>query len=75
MNSFKLIFVLVIYNVTVSNASFQNWEFQMYYNNRSNSYVKDSNLVIRPGLTSDDFGEAFLSSGVLNLHGGAPADQ
>lgn len=47
----------------------------MYYNNRSNSYVKDSKLFIKPGLTSDQYGEAFLTSGVLNLHGGAPADQ
>ncbi|CAB3369581.1 Hypothetical predicted protein [Cloeon dipterum] len=52
-----------------------NWEFQMYYNNRSNSYVKDSKLFIKPGLTSDQYGEAFLSSGVLNLHNGNPADQ
>jgi len=47
----------------------------MYYNNRSNSYVKDSTLIIKPGLTSEQYGEGFLTSGVLNLHGGAPADQ
>jgi hypothetical protein len=53
----------------------QNWEFQMYYNNRSNSYTKDSKLFIKPGLTADQYGEAFITSGVLNLHGGSPADQ
>ena len=25
-----------------------NWEFQVYYNNRTNSYVKDSTLYIQP---------------------------
>ncbi|CAO1367307.1 unnamed protein product [Diamesa serratosioi] len=52
-----------------------NWEFQVYTNNRSNSFVEDGNLNIRPSLTADEFGEGFLSSGVMNLHGGAPADQ
>lgn len=47
----------------------------MYYNNRSHSFTKDSRLHIRPGLTEDQYGLPFLSSGVLNLWGGAPADQ
>ena len=29
-----------------------NWEFQVYYNNRTNSYVKDSTLYIQPSLGS-----------------------
>lgn len=52
-----------------------NWEFQVYTNNRSNSFVEDGNLNIRPSLTADEFGENFIRSGVMNLHGGAPADQ
>ncbi|KDR21211.1 beta-1,3-glucan-binding protein-like [Zootermopsis nevadensis] len=51
-----------------------NWEFEIYDNNRSNSFVKDGKLNIKPTLTSDKYGEDFLSSGVLNLQGGAPAD-
>lgn len=52
-----------------------NWEFQWYANNRSNSYVEDGRLHIVPTLMADEFGEGFLSSGNLNVHGGAPADQ
>nr|AFR46662.1 gram-negative bacteria binding protein [Parcoblatta sp. PS] len=52
-----------------------NWEFEIYNNNRSNSYVKDSKLFIKPTLTADVYGEGFLSSGVINLNGGAPADE
>jgi hypothetical protein len=53
---------------------FQNWEFEMYLNNRSNSFVRDGNLFIRPTLTADKYGERFLSSGTLRLYGGSPAD-
>jgi hypothetical protein len=47
----------------------QDLEFQYYTNNRSNSFVEDGNLNIRPTLTSDDFGELFLHTGTLDLHG------
>ncbi|XP_055373030.1 beta-1,3-glucan-binding protein-like [Condylostylus longicornis] len=52
-----------------------NWEFQWYTNNRSNSFVKNGNLHIRPTLTSDIFGEEFLMSGTINILGGSPADE
>lgn len=52
----------------------QNWEFQWYGNNRSNSYCHNGNVVLKPTLTSDKTGEQFMSSGVLNIHGGSPAD-
>ncbi|XP_063379340.1 beta-1,3-glucan-binding protein-like [Cydia fagiglandana] len=52
-----------------------NWEFQYYSNNRTNSFVHSGNLYIRPSLTANQFGNAFLASGTLNIHGGAPADQ
>jgi hypothetical protein len=54
--------------------SLQNWEFQIYNNNRSNSFVKDGKLHIKPTLTADQYGESFLANGVINLNGGAPAD-
>ncbi|XP_077292734.1 beta-1,3-glucan-binding protein-like isoform X2 [Arctopsyche grandis] len=52
-----------------------NWEFQWYNNNRTNSYVQSGHLVIKPSLLADQFGEEFLSSGTLNIEGGAPADR
>ncbi|KAJ4427903.1 beta-1,3-glucan-binding protein-like [Periplaneta americana] len=52
-----------------------NWEFEIYINNRSNSFVKDSKLFIKPTLTADVYGEGFLSTGTLKLYGGAPADE
>ncbi|WP_411026668.1 hypothetical protein, partial [Salmonella sp. s54395] len=51
-----------------------NWEFQYYTNNRSNSYVRDNVLYLKPTLTADKEGEAFLTSGTLNLWGASPAD-
>jgi len=50
-----------------------NWEFQYYGNNRTNSYTKDGRLYIKPTLTSDKFGEGFLTSGTLDLWGSTPA--
>jgi len=52
-----------------------NWEFQWYTNNRTNSFVDDGRMFIKPTLLSDRTGEGFLSSGVLNIHGGSPADE
>jgi hypothetical protein len=36
--------------------------------------VRDGKLFLKPTLTADMYGDNFLSSGVLNLQGGAPAD-
>lgn len=44
-------------------------------NNRSNSYVKDSVLYIKPTLTEDAIGTAGLNTANINIWGGAPADQ
>lgn len=44
-----------------------NWEFQWYLNSRDNSFSKNGNLHIKPRLTSDYFGEAFLSSGRVQI--------
>jgi len=51
-----------------------NWEFQIYDNTRTNSYTKDGNLYLFPSLTEDRYGDGFVFTGTLNLHGGAPAD-
>ncbi|XP_071096802.1 beta-1,3-glucan-binding protein-like [Haliotis cracherodii] len=51
-----------------------NWEFQFYTNNRTNTYVRDGVLYIKPTLTVDQFGEAFLTSGKLELWGAGPHD-
>ncbi|KAJ3412158.1 hypothetical protein HDV05_001133 [Chytridiales sp. JEL 0842] len=40
-----------------------NWEFQWYTNNRTNSYVKNGTLYLRPTLTVDNIGEANLRNG------------
>ncbi|KAK3756660.1 hypothetical protein RRG08_051523 [Elysia crispata] len=51
-----------------------NWEFQYYTNNRSNSYVRDGKLYIRPTLVTDRFGPQYPESGHLNLWGANPTD-
>lgn len=51
-----------------------NWEFQYYSNNRSNSYTKNGYLYIKPTLTADKYGEAFLSSGNLDIWGAHPGN-
>ncbi|XP_049779843.1 beta-1,3-glucan-binding protein-like [Schistocerca cancellata] len=61
------------HEITMSGGG--NWEFQIYVNNRSNSFARDGYLNIRPTLTSDQYGEAFLSSGTIDLNGGSPADE
>ena len=52
-----------------------NWEFQIYYNNRTNSYVKDSTLFLQPSLTADILGEEALSRDRLDLWGAQPSDE
>lgn len=52
-----------------------NWEFEWYVNNRSNSYVKNSILYLKPTLTEDAVGEVTLRSGTVDIWGASPADQ
>ncbi|KAF0306960.1 Beta-1,3-glucan-binding protein [Amphibalanus amphitrite] len=52
-----------------------NNEFEGYNNNRTNSYIRDGVLYLRPTLTAERFGEDFLYSGTLDMNGGAPYDQ
>ena len=51
-----------------------NWEFQYYDNNRSNSYVKDGMLYLKPSFLVDDIGESALRGGYnFDLWGSQPA--
>jgi hypothetical protein len=40
-----------------------NFEFQLYDNNRTNSYVRDGVLYIKPTLMYDHIGEAMTNGG------------
>ena len=51
-----------------------NWEFEWYVNNRSNSYVKNGVLYIKPTMTEDAIGTDALKKGDINIWGGSPAD-
>ncbi|KAJ3309534.1 hypothetical protein HDV04_005974, partial [Boothiomyces sp. JEL0838] len=45
-----------------------NWEFQYYTNNRTNSFVEDGVLYIKPTLTADRIGlDTMLNGGTLDL--------
>lgn len=46
-----------------------NQEFQYYTNNRTNSFVKNGVLYLKPTLTNDSFYDSFLTSGTLDLWG------
>ncbi|CAF1142033.1 unnamed protein product, partial [Brachionus calyciflorus] len=62
------------HDITLSGGG--NWEFQLYHNNRSNSFVRDSVLHIRPTLTEDRIGQANLRSNYrMDMWGGSPADE
>jgi len=51
-----------------------NWEFQMYLNNRSISYVNNSIFYIQPRMTAEQIGEAGLQAGVnYDIWGSDPA--
>ncbi|XP_066259308.1 beta-1,3-glucan-binding protein-like [Euwallacea similis] len=58
---------LTIWQHEVTLAGGGNYEFEYYLNNRTNSYVQDGNLHIKPTYLSEDYGENFLYSGVLDL--------
>ena len=51
-----------------------NWEFEMYHNNRTNSFVESGALYLQPSLTSEAIGEYTMKSGSYNVWGGSPAD-
>lgn len=52
-----------------------NWEFELYHNNRTNSFVQNGQLYLQPTLTSEFIGEQTMMTGSYNVWGGTPADQ
>jgi hypothetical protein len=62
------------HDITLSGGG--NWEFELYDNNRSTTFVKDGVLNIRPVLTEDKIGANFVRAGYdYNIWGSSPADQ
>lgn len=54
-----------------------NWEFEYYINNRSNSFVENGTLIIKPTLTADRIGAQQVSGAIpttLELWGSQPSD-
>lgn len=51
-----------------------NWEFELYHNNRTNSFVEEGVLHLQPTLTAETIGEDTMMHGSYNLWGGTPAD-
>ncbi len=41
-----------------------NWEFEYYMNNRSNSFIDNGTLIIKPTLTADRIGSQQVSGAV-----------
>lgn len=62
------------HDITLSGGG--NWEFQLYDNNRSTSFVRDGKLNIRPLLTEDKIGADSVRNGyTYDLWGGSPVNQ
>ncbi|KAJ3162245.1 hypothetical protein HDU88_006728 [Geranomyces variabilis] len=56
------------HEVTMSGGG--NWEFEMYVNNRTNSYVKNGVLYLQPTLTADNIGADKVRAGyTMDLNG------
>jgi len=54
-----------------------NWEFEWYTNNRTNSYVKDGVLYLKPTMTADTIGENQMTGVIpytMDIYGSQPAD-
>jgi hypothetical protein len=55
-----------------------NWEFEYYANNRSNSFVSNGVLHLKPTLTADRLGKSAVDGSIpttLELWGSCPADE
>ena len=62
------------HDITLSGGG--NWEFELYDNNRSTTFVKNSSLHIKPVLTEDKIGADKVRNGYnYDIWGGSPADQ
>jgi len=68
-------FDLSIWQHEITMGGGGNWEFEYYTNNRSNSYVRNGILYIKPTLTADTIGVQNLQNGfTMSLWGASPAD-
>ncbi|XP_065187034.1 beta-1,3-glucan-binding protein-like [Sycon ciliatum] len=68
-------FDLEVWQPEITLSGGGNWQFDWAYNNRSNTYVRDGVLYLKPTFTSDYIGEAAVESGFdLDVWGGSPAD-
>ncbi len=45
-----------------------NWEFQVYINNRTNSFVKNGELTIKPTLLEEMIGAANIRNGYTMVY-------
>lgn len=62
------------HDITLSGGG--NWEFQLYENNRSTSFVKNGKLNIKPILTEDKIGANSVRNGfTYDVWGGSPVNQ
>lgn len=62
------------HDITLSGGG--NWEFELYENNRSTSWVQNSKLNIKPVLTEDKIGMERVRNGfTYDVWGSTPADQ
>lgn len=52
-----------------------NWEFEVYANNRTNSFTKEGVLYLQPTLTADTLGEDGVRTGAMDIWGNTPANQ
>lgn len=67
---------LQVWNHEITLGGGGNWEFEWYTNNRSNSFVENGVLAIKPTLTADYIGADNLDNGyVLEVWGNTPAGQ
>ncbi|KAI8819675.1 putative glucan binding protein [Fimicolochytrium jonesii] len=56
------------HDITLSGGG--NWEFEWYTNNRTNSFVKNGTLFLKPTLTADNIGaENVVSGTTMDLNG------
>lgn len=56
-----------VWKHAVTMAGGGNYEFQWVVNDRENTFSTDGKLNIRPTLTSDKFGEGFVTSGTVEI--------
>nr|AEE89455.1 beta-glucan recognition protein [Tapes literatus] len=67
---------LDVWEHEISASGGGNWEFQYYTNNRTNSYVRDGKLFIKPTFTIESIndGPDSLTRGSLDIWGSQPGD-